>query len=192
LILIYTLPIGEFFPSPHLPFFLPSSIIFNPSPLLKRKKRHPTLPIFQTRKKKKLATMAPSEDGVIPSHKRSQDAASISGSSSSSDDSARRRKRRERKERKRKNGETAVAAVNGAKPNAFAQRRNSLAKASRDPRDEPVPKKRRASTVPEEGGAVVKTSRSPSPVIDFDGLSRPSMFLPYFLANIDLRRAFFC
>lgn len=117
--------------------------------------------------------MAPSEDGVIPSHKRSQDVASISGSSTSSDDSARRRKRRERKERKRKNGE--VAAVNGAKPNAFSQRRNSLAKASRDPRDEPVPKKRRASAVPEEGGAVVKASRSPSPVIDFDGLSRPSM-----------------
>jgi GTP cyclohydrolase I len=123
--------------------------------------------------------MAPSEDGVIPSHKRSQDAASISGSSTSSDDSARRRKRRERKERKRKNGETTVAAVNGAKPNAFSQRRNSLAKASRDPRDEPMPKKRRASVVPEEGSAVVKTSRSPSPVIDFDGLSRPSMFLRY-------------
>ncbi|PTD04260.1 GTP cyclohydrolase 1 [Fusarium culmorum] len=119
--------------------------------------------------------MAPSEDGVTPSHKRSQDVASISGSSSSSDDSARRRKRRERKERKRKNGETAaVAAVNGAKPNAFSQRRNSLAKASRDPRDEPIPKKRRASAVPEEGTAVVKASRSPSPVIDFDGLSRPS------------------
>ncbi|KAJ4025647.1 GTP cyclohydrolase 1 [Fusarium irregulare] len=117
--------------------------------------------------------MAPSEDGVIPSHKRSQDAASISGSSTSSDDSARRRKRRERKERKRKNGESS--AVNGAKPNAFSQRRNSLAKASRDPRDEPLPKKR-PSTVPvvAEEGAVVKASRSPSPVIDFDGLSRPS------------------
>lgn len=117
--------------------------------------------------------MAPSEDGVIPSHKRSQDAASISGSSTSSDDSARRRKRRERKERKRKNGESS--AVNGAKPNAFSQRRNSLAKASRDPRDEPLPKKR-PSTVPvvAEEGAIVKASRSPSPVIDFDGLSRPS------------------
>lgn len=134
--------------------------------------------------------MAPSEDGVIPSHKRSQDVASISGSSSSSDDSARRRKRRERKERKRKNGETAaVAAVNGAKPNAFSQRRNSLAKASRDPRDEPIPKKRRASAVPEEGTAVVKASRSPSPVIDFDGLSRPSML---FLVTINLRRASVC
>ncbi|KAI7765958.1 hypothetical protein LZL87_001071 [Fusarium oxysporum] len=110
--------------------------------------------------------MPTSEDGK----KRSHDVASISGSSSSSDDS--RRRRRERKEKKRKNGD--AVAVNGAKPSAFAQRRNSLAKASRDPRDEPIPKKRRAApqSVPEEG-AVVKT-RSPSPVIDFDGLSRPS------------------
>jgi GTP cyclohydrolase I len=110
--------------------------------------------------------MPTSEDGK----KRSHDVASISGSSSSSDDS--RRRRRERKEKKRKNGD--AIAVNGAKPSAFAQRRNSLAKASRDPRDEPIPKKRRAApqSVPEEG-AVVKT-RSPSPVIDFDGLSRPS------------------
>ncbi|KAF4964982.1 hypothetical protein FSARC_7160 [Fusarium sarcochroum] len=116
--------------------------------------------------------MAPSEDGVI-SKKRSHDVASVSGSSTSSDES-RRQRRRERKERKRKNGDASGAAVNGAKPSAFAQRRNSLAKASRDPRDEPIPKKRRAPTVvPEEENAVVKT-RSPSPVIDFDGLSRPS------------------
>ncbi|CVK87614.1 probable GTP cyclohydrolase I [Fusarium mangiferae] len=112
--------------------------------------------------------MPSSEDGK----KRSHDVASISGSSSSSDDS--RRRRRERKEKKRKNGD--AVAVNGAKPSAFAQRRNSLAKASRDPRDEPLPRKRRAAasqSVPEEEGALVKI-RSPSPVIDFDGLSRPS------------------
>ncbi|CZR39090.1 putative GTP cyclohydrolase I [Fusarium proliferatum ET1] len=114
--------------------------------------------------------MPSSEDGK----KRSHDVASISGSSSSSDDS--RRRRRERKEKKRKNGDAVAIAVNGAKPSAFAQRRNSLAKASRDPRDEPLPRKRRAAapqSVPEEEGAVVKI-RSPSPVIDFDGLSRPS------------------
>ncbi|KAI1010526.1 hypothetical protein LB503_005015 [Fusarium chuoi] len=112
--------------------------------------------------------MPTSEDGK----KRSHDVASISGSSSSSDDS--RKRRRERKEKKRKNGN--AIAVNGAKPSAFAQRRNSLAKASRDPRDEPLPRKRRAAapqSAPEEEGAVVKI-RSPSPVIDFDGLSRPS------------------
>ncbi|KAF4471093.1 GTP cyclohydrolase I [Fusarium albosuccineum] len=113
--------------------------------------------------------MAPSEDG--PSKKRSLDVASVSGSSTSSDDSSRRKKRRDRKNGdKKKNG---AVAVNGAKPSAFAQRRNSLAKASRDPRDEPVPKKKRTAAVVEEEGAVAKT-RSPSPVIDFDGLSRPT------------------
>lgn len=123
--------------------------------------------------------MPSSEDGK----KRSHDVASISGSSSSSDDS--RRRRRERKEKKRKNGDAVAIAVNGAKPSAFAQRRNSLAKASRDPRDEPLPRKRRAAapqSVPEEEGAVVKI-RSPSPVIDFDGLSRPSTFLPWLIGG---------
>lgn len=121
--------------------------------------------------------MPTSEDGK----KRSHDVASISGSSSSSDDS--RKRRRERKEKKRKNGN--AIAVNGAKPSAFAQRRNSLAKASRDPRDEPLPRKRRAAapqSAPEEEGAVVKI-RSPSPVIDFDGLSRPSMLLPWLIGG---------
>ncbi|KAF5021327.1 hypothetical protein F66182_6627 [Fusarium sp. NRRL 66182] len=116
--------------------------------------------------------MAPSEDGIT-SKKLSHDVSSVSGSSASSDDSSRRRRRRERKEKKRKreNGDVSGVAVNGAKPEAFNGRRNSLAKASRDPRDEPAPRKRRV--VPEEK-AVVQT-RSPSPVIDFDGLSRPSL-----------------
>lgn len=44
--------------------------------------------------------------------------------------------------------------------------RHSLSKAARDPRDE-------ASPVEPDVG-----TRSPSPVIDFDGLSRPSKFSP--------------
>ncbi|KAL6360746.1 hypothetical protein LRP88_06453 [Fusarium phalaenopsidis] len=110
--------------------------------------------------------MAPSEDGVLVAAVDKKRPASVSGSSTgSSDDSSRRKKRRDRKNgssKKRSNGDFSV-------PGAFAQRRNSLAKASRDPRDEPLPKKKRAVAE----GAVVKT-RSPSPVIDFDGLSRPS------------------
>ncbi|EEU44506.1 uncharacterized protein NECHADRAFT_85123 [Fusarium vanettenii 77-13-4] len=110
--------------------------------------------------------MAPSEDGVLVAASNKKRPASVSGSSTgSSDDSSRRKKRRDRKNgssKKRSNGDISV-------PGAFAQRRNSLAKASRDPRDEPLPKKKRAVAE----GAVVKT-RSPSPVIDFDGLSRPS------------------
>ncbi|TPX08672.1 uncharacterized protein E0L32_009861 [Thyridium curvatum] len=50
-----------------------------------------------------------------------------------------------------------------------SKRRHSISKAARDPRDEPEsppPKKSK-----KEEGAV---TRSPSPVIDFDGLSRPS------------------
>lgn len=117
-------------------------------------------------------TMAPSEDGVLvaAAAANKKRPASVSGSSTgSSDDSSRRKKRRDRK-----NGSSKKRSSNGdfSIPGAFAQRRNSLAKASRDPRDEPLPKKKRAVAE----GAVVKT-RSPSPVIDFDGLSRPSTFL---------------
>lgn len=50
-----------------------------------------------------------------------------------------------------------------------SKRRNSLSKAARDPRDEP-PTKKRKKKAKSEGQA----TRSPSPVIDFDGLSRPS------------------
>ncbi|KAJ3458056.1 hypothetical protein MRS44_012165 [Fusarium solani] len=100
--------------------------------------------------------MAPSEDGVlVAAASNKKRPASVSGSSTgSSDDSSRRKKRRDRKNgssKKRSNGDFSV-------PGAFAQRRNSLAKASRDPRDEPLPKKKRAVAE----GAVVKT-RSPSP-----------------------------
>ncbi|KAH8201634.1 hypothetical protein TruAng_004240 [Truncatella angustata] len=49
-----------------------------------------------------------------------------------------------------------------------SKRRNSLHKAARDPRDEPNGKK--VKKVKTEG----VITRSPSPVIDFDGLSRPS------------------
>ncbi|KAI1305620.1 hypothetical protein F5Y03DRAFT_146920 [Xylaria venustula] len=50
-----------------------------------------------------------------------------------------------------------------------SKRRNSLSKAARDPRDEPAKKKKNKKSKAE--GTV---TRSPSPVIDFDGLSRPS------------------
>lgn len=120
--------------------------------------------------------MAPAEDTVGPliSKKRGHDAASVS-SSSSSDDSARnkKQKRKDRKNGKKKaSGDTdgLGVAVNGSKPSAFEKRRNSLGKAARDPRDEPPTKKK----VKVPGNGVV--TRSPSPVIDYDGLSRPSMF----------------
>ncbi|EHA52489.1 GTP cyclohydrolase 1 [Pyricularia oryzae] len=47
-----------------------------------------------------------------------------------------------------------------------SQRRLSLSNAARDPRDEPPPKPKKKPEAP---------TRSPSPLIDFDGLSRPSV-----------------
>lgn len=48
---------------------------------------------------------------------------------------------------------------------SHSRRRHSVSKPARDPRDNPSPQR----PVPEVSG-----TRSPSPVIDFDGLSRPS------------------
>lgn len=105
-----------------------------------------------------------------PSKKRTMDTASTSGSSTTSDDSARKKKKR--KDRKdRKDRKKQLSAANGTHTGAFETRRNSLGKAARDPRDEPPTKKRVA--VPD--GAVETRTRSPSPMINLDGLSRPSM-----------------
>ncbi|KAI0205208.1 GTP cyclohydrolase I [Astrocystis sublimbata] len=52
-----------------------------------------------------------------------------------------------------------------------SKRRNSIHKAARDPRDEPERKRKKKKAVPTEG----TETRSPSPLIDFDGLSRPSL-----------------
>ncbi|POR33793.1 Uncharacterized protein TPAR_06012 [Tolypocladium paradoxum] len=101
--------------------------------------------------------------------KRALDAASVSDSSTT-DESTRQRRRR-RRDRHRQNGTAAHdgdVAVNGPRPSAFEQRRNSLGKAARDPRDEPPTKKR--VTVAGQGQKV----RAPSPIIESDGLSRPS------------------
>ncbi|KAK4093766.1 hypothetical protein Purlil1_2100 [Purpureocillium lilacinum] len=103
--------------------------------------------------------------------KRSLDSASVSGSSTS-DESTRKRRRNRNRSRKSRSPNGDVAVVNGTasarRPSAFDQRRNSLGKAARDPRDEPPPKKR--APVAGQGQKV----RPPSPVIDYDGLSRPT------------------
>lgn len=54
-----------------------------------------------------------------------------------------------------------------SKPNGTSKRRYSVSKPARDPRDNPSP----LQPVIEDTG-----TRSPSPVIDFDGLSRPSKY----------------
>ncbi|KAI6354379.1 GTP cyclohydrolase 1 [Pyricularia grisea] len=94
--------------------------------------------------------------------------------SSSSDNSGTKRSRKHRddepvagatehtkkKHKKRKSDH----GVNGVIKTAH--RRLSLSNAARDPRDEPPPKPKKKPEAP---------TRSPSPVIDFDGLSRPSV-----------------
>jgi len=60
---------------------------------------------------------------------------------------------------------------------AIGERRSSVSKPARDFRDkpEPLPKKKKRKTAATPDDAVDSSTRSPSPVIDFDGLSRPSV-----------------
>ncbi|KAK4668357.1 uncharacterized protein QC763_001000 [Podospora pseudopauciseta] len=85
-------------------------------------------------------------------------------------------------------GDDTKASGNGTSVRQNAERRSSMSKPARDFRDQPEPtpkkKKRKTSTssaavpepaiapTPEEAGETL--TRSPSPLIDFDGLSRPS------------------
>ncbi|KAI1487794.1 GTP cyclohydrolase I [Biscogniauxia mediterranea] len=74
-----------------------------------------------------------------------------------------------KKKRRRRTKDGGASEVNGHTNSS--KRRNSLSKAARDPRDEAPGKKRKRAAKPEE---TETETRSPSPVIDFDGLSRPS------------------
>lgn len=74
------------------------------------------------------------------------------------------------KRKSESNGEGGEISKKKKKANGHGHRhrRHSVStKPARDPRDE-------AADTPEE--TVIEESRSPSPVIDFDGLSRPSMY----------------
>lgn len=75
-------------------------------------------------------------------------------------------KKARRKRRRRRAKDGGISEV-GLRPSS-SKRRNSLSKAARDPRDEPERKRKKTSKREET------ETRSPSPVIDFDGLSRPS------------------
>lgn len=109
--------------------------------------------------------------------KRPHDTASISGSSTSSDGSAHKKKRKE----KRNGAKSNTNGVSPARSKAFDKRRNSLGSAARDPRDEPVvmvksKKKAKAAAAATQSDAESETT--PSSVVDFDGLSRPSRLPP--------------
>lgn len=105
-----------------------------------------------------------------------QDASSVS--SSQSDNKKHKHKNGSTKKRSRNNGSGSL--VNG-------ERRASISKPARDLRDEPETKRQRKERYRREqalarrekhdaaaDGAATPTTRGNSPVIDFDGLSRPS------------------
>ncbi|KAI1115816.1 GTP cyclohydrolase I [Nemania sp. NC0429] len=80
---------------------------------------------------------------------------------------SREEKKARKKKRRRRTKDGGISEVD-LRPSS-SKRRNSLSKAARDPRDEPEGKRRKTSKREET------ETRSPSPVIDFDGLSRPSL-----------------
>lgn len=100
---------------------------------------------------------------------------STSSGASAEGDSKRRRSGPDGKERKKKRKSGGSDKRNGTLPK---RRRPSMSKPARDLRDEPPPTP--GAATPEEGGGAKKAggggkvTRSPSPVVDFDGLSRPS------------------
>ena len=99
---------------------------------------------------------------------------------------SKRSKNKDNGKKRSLDGDAAIIAgpPNGTHP--LGERRSSVSKPARDFRDKPEPspkkKKRKTSSVPaaveeaptpDEAGE--SATRSPSPVIDFDGLSRPSV-----------------
>ncbi|RYP66856.1 hypothetical protein DL771_007578 [Monosporascus sp. 5C6A] len=88
---------------------------------------------------------------------------SVNGSQLQAADWDERRAHKHKKRRRVRDG--GISEVDGE---SKSKRKNNLSKAARDPRDEPERKKKRKTK------ADGTETRSPSPVIDFDGLSRPS------------------
>ncbi|KAL7625252.1 GTP cyclohydrolase 1 [Parahypoxylon ruwenzoriense] len=76
-------------------------------------------------------------------------------------------KKANKKKKRRRAKDGGISEINGH--TRSSKRKDSLSKAARDPRDEPPRKKKKREDKAED-----TETRSPSPVIDFDGLSRPS------------------
>ena len=96
----------------------------------------------------------PEEDSIADSAMASdsEDVEAPNGKAKIADESQKKRKRKTK---------SKADKINGSK-----KRRHSVSKPARDPRDQASP----LSSEPDLVG-----TRSPSPVIDFDGLSKPSM-----------------
>ncbi|KAI1473307.1 hypothetical protein K445DRAFT_321996 [Daldinia sp. EC12] len=91
---------------------------------------------------------------------------SVNGSERQEHNQSRDERKDSKKKRRRRAKDGGISEINGHSKSL--KRRNSISKAARDPRDEPRGKKQKKAR--NEG----TETRSPSPVIDFDGLSRPS------------------
>lgn len=92
---------------------------------------------------------------------------SVNGSEKHVRDESRADSRSSRKKKRRRAKDGGISEINGH--SSSSKRRHSISKAARDPRDEPSKRKRKR-----EAKVSGVDTRSPSPVIDFDGLSRPS------------------
>ncbi|KAI1266582.1 GTP cyclohydrolase I [Xylariaceae sp. FL1019] len=78
-----------------------------------------------------------------------------------------------KKKRRRRAKDGGVSELEAGQ--SSSKRRNSLSLAARDPRDKPERKRRRKAAKAESTKSEGTETRSPSPLIDFDGLSRPSL-----------------
>lgn len=116
---------------------------------------------------------------------------------SEADDSTSRNQQSNQRAEKKRRWRRSKDGSSTDQPNGHsksAKRKSSLGKAARDPRDEPEGKKSKkhktsalvVKAPAAESGAV---TRSPSPLIDFDGLSRPSeSFLAPSCSSVNWRR----
>ena len=106
----------------------------------------------------------------VSSKKRPIESDASSRSSTSDESTRHRSKRKDKKNGKKSSANGTNGLISNRHLNGFQTRRDSLGKAARDPRDEPLAKK--PKKLP--GQETPRTS-SPPPVIESDGLSRPSL-----------------
>ncbi|KAK8017391.1 GTP cyclohydrolase 1 [Apiospora rasikravindrae] len=118
---------------------------------------------------------------VKPSSEKKPEEHSSGNTSPSDADDANRKPNRKPRHKKRKSENANGTVVDDKDHHASSsKRRNSLSQAARDPRDEPEAegkkkKRRKRSKDGSKDVEEVPFTRSPTPVIDFDGLSRPTV-----------------
>ena len=116
------------------------------------------------------------------SHSSASSTAAANGKDRSSKRSSKHRDSKKRSRDAVEDDTISPSKPNGTATRHPAERRSSVSKPARDFRDKPVEpprkkkksKSKRTAPTPDEEEEISVT-RSPSPVIDFDGLSRPSL-----------------